>query len=81
MPRIKAMADKYQVDDLRRLIKYLMADTPKEVLSDGVGLSTRTLHNRKEDPESFTVGEIRKLCRCVHMDADDKEKLRRLIVP
>ena len=37
--------------------------------------------NRKAKPEELRIWEIRKLTQSVRMSAEDKDKLRKLILP
>lgn len=81
MPRVGLNEEKYAADDLRRHIKYLLTDTNIAEVATRIGCSQWTLYDRKKNPEQFRIGEIRKLCGCVRMSAEDKDKLRKLIVP
>nr|DAR04930.1 MAG TPA: InsA C-terminal domain [Caudoviricetes sp.] len=81
MPRVNLAAEKYAAEDLKKLVKYLLCDESQAEVADAIGICTRTLMNRKAKPEELRIWEIRKLTQSVRMSAEDKDKLRKLIVP
>lgn len=81
MPRVKLAADQYAAKDLKRMIRYLLADARAEDVCREIDISARTLTSRKADPEQFKVCELRKLSSCVRMSAEEKDRLRKLIIP
>ena len=81
MPRVKLAAEKYAADDLRKLVKYLLCDESQADVAAAMGICVRTLMSRKAKPEELKVWEIRKMTQAVRMSAEDKDKLRKLIVP
>lgn len=81
MPRVKLAAEKYAADDLRKLVKYLLCDESQADVADAMGICVRTLMSRKAAPEELKIWEIWKMTQAVRMSAEDKDKLRKLIVP
>lgn len=81
MPRTMLGSDGYNAADYKRLVRYLLADADMREVAAALGCSLKTAYSRKNNPDTFSVGELRRLCKSVRMTADDKDKLRKLIVP
>lgn len=81
MPRVKLAAEQYAAADFKRLINFLVSDYTIRELCDLLGVCPKTVNNRKKNPEELSVKELRKIAGVVRMSAEEKDKLRRLIVP
>lgn len=73
--------DKREAAELRHGIRAALVDADMKDVANALGCSLKTAYNRKNNPESLKISELRKLCKSVRMTADDKDKLRKLIVP
>lgn len=81
MPWSLLEKDKREATELRRGIRVALVDADMKDVANALGCSLKTAYNRKNNPESLKVSELRKLCKSVRMTAEDKDKLRKLIVP
>lgn len=43
----------------------------KQELADALGMDVTTLRRRKKSPLDFTLGELQKACRTLHIPIDD----------
>ena len=46
-------------------------DTKCHELAKALGMSTATLHRRKKDPDTFTLGELKAASRFLHIPIED----------
>lgn len=70
MPRIHQLQDKYAAEDFLREIRAGQGAANLmngRALSDACGIPYQTLMRRIRHPEDFTLGEIKKLVKAVHI--------------
>lgn len=79
MPRTKWLMSEEQKTS-RALLSALYGamgvnDLTIEVVAGRIGMSKNTLYARMHDPDKFTRGELRKLCRVLDIPVDEMRKM------
>lgn len=73
MPRVKLLGVNPTEQKIVALLYGAMetAGVQKQELAAAMGITTATLLRRKKDPLDFTVRELQKACRALHIPIDD----------
>lgn len=76
MPKVNLTSISVQNEVVQKVYRHISVDYPRERLCKLMGYSLSTHRNRKRDPESFTLRELRILYKL--SDASDEVFLRML---
>lgn len=77
MPRIKESEDQLKDNITRASIKRGMELTKKSQceIAARVGFTKRTFQNKCKRPETFTLGEFRKVCKILKISGEEKKEI------
>jgi DNA-binding Xre family transcriptional regulator len=73
MPRVKPLGVNPTEQKIVALLYGAMETegVQKQELAAALGMTPKTLRQRKKDPLDFTVRELQKACRALHIPIDD----------
>lgn len=73
MPRVKPLGVNPTEQKIVALLYGAMAteELQQQELADALGMDVTTLRRRKKNPLDFTVRELQKACRKLHIPIDD----------
>lgn len=73
MPRVKPLGANPTEQKIVALLYGAMETegVQKQDVAAALGMTTRTLLRRKKNPLDFTLGELQKACRKLHIPIDD----------
>lgn len=74
MPRVKYLSPANSTE--RKIVELLYGamereGVQKQDMATAMDMTTRTLLRRKKNPLDFTLGELQKACRTLHIPIDD----------
>lgn len=74
MPRVKYLSPANSTE--RKIVELLYGamereGIQKQDMASAMDMTTRTLLRRKKNPLDFTLGELQKACRTLHIPIDD----------
>lgn len=77
MPRIRESESQLKDNITRASIKRGMELTKKSQyeIAMQIGFTKRTFQNKCKRPETFTLGELRKLCSILKISGEEKEQI------
>lgn len=74
MPRVTYLDTKNPTEDKIVTLLYGALEregVQKQELAEALGMKTRTLSRRRKSPLDFTLGELQKACRKLHIPIED----------
>lgn len=71
MPKIKPLTETQEVRQrLTQNIALIQGGLPGKEFASHMGMSVATFNRKKKDPESFTLSEVRLMCKFAHVPLD-----------
>lgn len=76
MPKVELTRKQRREDKVRKIINYAKADgVLKKEMYEAIGICRSAFTQKQNDPGSFTLEELWKLCDFLHVSEEDRLKI------